>query len=289
MRIAIFISILAIMATVVFLKYGQRSEIVIEPVWDGVKSIRYGFELKNKGSKLAKDIVFKAYAPVSLTSSQKVKAIKSSHEYLIESDEMGNQLLVYSLPEIPPFGTLNIQITVEIETSDIVAQGYKDDALYFSEQPGIEINNENVMQVANYISNKSHNAPQEIYNWLVENLNYTGYGYTDKGAAYAAEYLEGDCTEYAYLGTAVGRLLSIPSRAVNGYVVVNDAKLNISDYHTWTEMWFDGGWQVMDAQKQNNFDKQSDYIAMSIYNDSFKRKGFQQFWISNNDIKVMMK
>ena len=260
-----------------------------QPIWDQTRVVRYGFEVKNTSAQVKQDIIFKTYAPVSLTTTQKVSVINSTLPYEIIIDEYDNQLLVFTIPHLPPFGISKIGITVEMMLSSVVAQSYESQPIYLAAQPLIETEHESVNQLAELIQQTEGETPQVIYDWLVNNIEYSGYGFADKGAAYAVDFMQGDCTEFAYLGAALGRLLGIPSRAVNGYIVNNDSKLNISNYHTWTEMWFDGGWQVVDAQAQNYRTNQQDYLAMSIFKDVENRqKEFEQFWISDSDLKVRM-
>jgi len=263
---------------------------VKEPVWDQKRVVHYGFELKNTSADVKKDIVFKTYAPVSITSTQQVVNIDSSVPFEIIKDELNNQVLVFQINHLPPFGISNIGVTVELLLSSVVAQNYEEHPLYVSSQPLIETDDVVVKQLASLIEESEVEKPYAIYDWLVDNIEYSGYGSTDKGAVYAVDFRQGDCTEFAYLGTALGRLMDIPSRAVNGYVVNNDSKLNISNYHSWTEMWFDGGWQVIDAQAQNYMTDQQDYLAMSIYRElEQQQKEFEQFWISDTDLQVRMK
>lgn len=262
------------------------------PTWDQSRTIKYAFELRNNSGGTKRNVQFKAYAPVALTAAQKVELIESSTPYQIDKDDFGNQLLIFDLPEIPPFSLITISIIVHLKLSSVVAQKLQPNSLYLAEQPMIEISDTGLIELARQIKsqNTSRLFPRAIYDWSRQHIEYSGYAGKDRGAVYALRNLQGDCTEFAYLATALARLLDIPARTVNGYIVTKNTVLKAYDYHTWSEMWFDGGWQIVDAQKGYFKERSDQYIAMSIYKVTGK-EGDQiiRFFVSDEDISVKMK
>ncbi|VAW36279.1 hypothetical protein MNBD_GAMMA01-1484 [hydrothermal vent metagenome] len=268
---------------------------VKQPKWETKRIIRYAYIIENKTPESIKNIVFKSYSPLTISSTQKLVALKSNHTFKNQPDKFGNQVMVFDIDFIPPYGKKKLTITATLLLSEIVAGAGLDAKLYLSSQPKIEIENQSIINLAHELELSAqtadvHATQKNIYHWLVDNIDYSGYGMGDKGALYALQNLTGDCTEYAYLNVALNRVLGVPSRAVNGYVIFHDAKLNSSEFHTWSEVWLNGGWQVIDAQKNKFFEDQQNYIAMNIVIDTdSKNKAFKRFWISNPNLTVTMK
>ncbi len=288
-RVVKFIVVIGslILLTFVGIKYSRVSTKV--PDWSTERTIRYAFTLENKTSEPLVNSSFKTYSPLELTSTQKLINIESTHEFKKIKDTSGNQVLEFNVPFMPPYGKKRVLITAELLLSEVAAGGDPSDLLYTSElQPLIEVNDRRVKNIASQFDPAKKSVYQDVFDWLVENIEYTGYGQKDKGAAFAAEFLEGDCTEFAYLNVAINRILNIPSRAVNGYVVTHDSKLNTSDFHTWNESWIDQAWQVTDAQMGNFLENQHTYIAMNVVDDIGNSKNFKKFWVSNPDLTVTM-
>lgn len=262
----------------------------VEPVWDIDRTIRYTFMIKNTSSEPIFDAVFKTYAPAPLTSSQKVIKINSSDEYASRIDEYGNHVLDYHMSLIPPYGQKKISITVDLLLSQISAGGDPDNELYLSQQPKIETNNSLIINKAQDIVKDSKSVQQSLYNWLVDNVEYQKYGLKGEGALHALEHLAGNGADFSYLNVAMNRALGFPSRAVHGYIVKQNSKLSSTGFHTWSEVWMDQGWKVVDVQQKKYLEKDHEYIAMNIVHDTSKKnQSFKKYWISHPKLLVTMK
>jgi transglutaminase-like putative cysteine protease len=284
--ITIFILFIALIG--IYLLVNKKQQ--LQPQWDIKRVVRYAFQLENKSNKPLTNVVFKTYAPLAQTSTQRVIDIESSHPFNKIDTEFGNQVLEFDIEFIPPYGKKKIQITAELVLSEILAPSSNDFDFYLLPQPQIESKHQFITKIAKQFDSKSSHASENIFYWVVDNVEYTGYGQKDKGASYAAKFLQGDCTEFAYLNTAINRANGIPSRAVNGYVVEHDAKLNAFDFHTWSEVWKDNTWINIDPQKSSYMENQFHYIAMNIVTDQInKEKPFKRFWVSNPKLIVTMK
>jgi hypothetical protein len=260
------------------------------PEWEIDRTIRYGFTLENKTSNPMRNIVFKTYSPLTISSTQKLENLESNRNFTTQIDEFGNQVMLFDIDFIAPYAKKNISITAGLILSKIAAGANTENEIFVSKQPLIDIENKAIKKLALGLGKNTENPQKVFFDWLVDNINYSGYGMQDKGASYAINNLAGDCTEYAYLNVALNRVIGVPSRAVNGYVVNHDTKLNISELHTWSEVWMDDGWQVIDAQKNNYLENQQDYIAMNIVIDTFDNPNqFKKFWVSKKDIVVTIK
>ncbi|MBB2487013.1 transglutaminase domain-containing protein [Mitsuaria sp. WAJ17] len=106
---------------------------------------------------------------------------------------------------------------------------------------------------------------RSIFEWLLAHIRYTAYSPSDKGALQALRMRQGDCTEFAHLATALARAAGLPARTVGGYVLDHDAIVKPGDYHDWAELWVDGRWLILDAQRRE-FDADAQaYIRFRYY------------------------
>ncbi len=286
---AAFIFLLFVFCLSIFIFYSKEE---LKPEWDLTRTIRYGFVLQNTSSQPLQNIVFKTYSPLVLSSSQKLIEITSSTKFTKHRDSYENQQIWFDIGFIPPYGKKSISITAKLLMSSVIAGAANETNLYTSEQPKIESNNEAIIELSHQFKGipTTKKFQKLIYEWQIDNMTYIGYGFKNKGAVYALTNLEGDCTEFAYLNVAINRALGVASRAVNGYVVNHDSKLVASEYHTWSEVWLDGGWHVVDAQKKEFMNNQQNYIAMNIVTDTLTDNNqFNRFWVSNPNLTVTMK
>ena len=107
-----------------------------------------------------------------------------------------------------------------------------------------------------------------IYEWVQSNMTYTGYLAEDLGALQALLHRRGDCTEYADLVVALARANGIPARMIGGYVVDRDLAPRPQDYHNWAEVYLEGAWRLVDAQKGNWLEPVNQYVAYRVYRDA---------------------
>jgi transglutaminase-like putative cysteine protease len=285
-----FISVLSIILLLVIVYIYKHQSKEIQAMWDTKRTLRYTFQLENKTNKPITNVVFKTYAPIKLTSTQQVIKIDSSMPFNQVDTKYGNTVLEFDIEFIPPFGKKIIQVTSELLLSDVLAESESQFDFYLLPQPQIESDHQFIKNIAAKFNSNQENVSEAVFKWVVENVEYTGYGQKDRGATYAAQYLQGDCTEFAYLNTAINRAIGRPSRAVNGYFVEHDTKLNAFDFHTWSEVWQDNTWINIDPQKNSYKNNQSNYIAMNVVTDQLNQdKEFKRFWVSNPELIVTMK
>jgi len=85
---------------------------------------------------------------------------------------------------------------------------------------------------------------RQIYDFVLDNMSYSGYNPGDLGAVAALNAGRGDCTEYSDLFIALCRARYIPARFIEGYTIDMN-NLNIG--HNWTEVYTDDyGWLPFD-------------------------------------------
>lgn len=263
-----------------------------EPEFNIERTLKYSFTVTNPTNKFIKDATMWVYVPVKQTSTQKFISAEASHDYQLLADDLGNQRLKLDLHDIAPYGSKIVSIKVRVDMSEQPNNSNVNNvALYLGSEKYIESDNVSIVRLASELERKDEMASAEaIYLWVLENMEYKGFVSEDRGALYAVEHGEGDCTEYAHLVTALARAIGLPSRSIAGFVYSENARVAAKDYHNWSEVMLNKKWQIIDAQKEVIMDKFSDYIAMRIIStaeDGAARNSQKYFHIDSPLTAVM--
>ncbi len=234
------------------------------------RNIRYSFRLRNTSGKFIEQANFWTYAPVQQTPTQKTYDIRSSGDYTLEPDGLGNQRLRFSLDNLPPYATRTITVDVRLRLSESPNKLPLDDsARFLNSERYVEVEAEKIRELARQLRGESPDQTVAAsYRWITKNIDDAGYMRNDRGAIYAVNTGQGDCTEYMYLLMALNRSNGIPTQGISGFVVREDAVLRAHDYHNWTRVLIDGIWQLVDPHKAVFMDNQADYIAMRILGET---------------------
>lgn len=240
--------------------------IVSMPSYPVERNIRYSYTIKNVSGKFIDTASFWTYAPVKQTSTQRTLEIQTSAPYMVEVDQAENQRLLFSVNNLPPYGTRVVTINVRLGMSPIPHPYSKDDTTDFLDSgPYVETESPGIVKLAQQLAHDDPNLMlASTYDWIRKNLKDVGYVKNDRGAAYALESRSGDCTEYMYLYMALSRSNAIPTRGVSGFVVTHDKVLRAIDYHNWTVAFVDGYWQLIDPHQEVFMANQANYIAMRL-------------------------
>jgi transglutaminase-like putative cysteine protease len=230
------------------------------------RTFQYSFNIQNTGNELLKDAEFFVYSPVQRTANQSLLNLDTTHPYELLTDALGNRILRFRLDYIAPYETRIVRIRAELgisESSNKVPD--IDPRQFLAPEKYIEINEPALIAVANRLKRDSSlETARSIYEWVSGYLEYKEYVEEDKGALYALDSKQGDCTEYMYLFNALARINGIPVRSMGGYVYPENATFKSRDYHNWSEAFIDGKWRIVDPQKKSFLENQSHYIAMRI-------------------------
>lgn len=208
------------------------------------------------------------YLPAT-TLAQQLESIHVSIPYQLMNDALGQNILTLAFPRFAPLAikAISVVVNVELETKP-GSVNLKNRQAWLKSERYIETGDSAIQSLAAKMksANPSDTA-LNIYNWLKNNVHFTGYRADDRGALNALNMLQGDCTEYAYLAVALARANGIPARMVGGYVTDKNTTLRATDYHNWAELYFDGAWQLLDAQKEHWLTLVEDYIPFRFYSD----------------------
>lgn len=255
------------------------------------KVVQYGYTLQNTTSKTIRNAVFRTYAPVRQTATQKLIGLAVSRPYKLEEDAYGNQVLAFELDVMPPNGSRLISITAELAFSETPNKVAVSDSGYTNAERFIEASDNKLQLMAqSLLAGSPRETARNIQNWIGSNIQPEIYVADDRGAIYAMTHRRGDCTEFSYLFAALGRANGIPVRVMGGYVYENNATLKAVDYHNWVEFFTDGVWQLADPHKKNFLAKQSSYVAMRAIPPGGKGLlgDAHRFTVSGEGLRVVM-
>ena len=92
-----------------------------------------------------------------------------------------------------------------------------------------------------------HSRVTQICNWIYENVDYVAGSSDAETSAYDTMVLRaGVCRDFAHLGIAFCRALTIPARFASCYAW----QLDPPDFHAVFEAYLDGEWYLFDATRQ---------------------------------------
>ncbi len=212
----------------------------------------------------------------------------------MKGDELGNERMHFSFTRLPPHATKVIAIEAKLAMANKpnrteLGSGSKD--RFTKAEPYIEADDKQIVSLATELrSDGPRSSIEKMHRWVKEHMSYAGYVNNDQGALYAFHEGRGDCTEYAYLTTALGRAQGFPVRTMAGFVAQHNSVLSPAAYHNWTEFYLDGAWWLVDTQRDVLMRNASHYIATRILTGSRTKKDINShlFFRSFGGIEVQM-
>lgn len=256
------------------------------------KHIKYRFSLHNKSNERLNNQLFRVYAPVKETASQKVIEIKASQKYTLITDKYKNQILVFHFAELAPYSSKQISIQVQLNMAKI--PNYQTLSIsedYLQSTPYVELDAPQVQQLSAIIKQKSDaQSALKAYQWSVNNIRYNGYRAEQMSASETLKRRVGDCTEFMHVVTAINRSNQIATREVAGYIVSQSRILKSNEYHNWAESYLDGRWLLSDPQNKKHQRDHQDYIAFRHYgNDPLNPlQDVHRYKVSDPRLRVVM-
>ncbi len=229
------------------------------------KTIRFQLTIRNVKTMSSGVEHIRFFVP-AVTSNQRLVSIQSSHPYNLDKDDYGNRMAVFALNSVPPFGTVRISITSVVDVSTIPqADSSGGIDVFRREEPFIEAKHPDIQSLAHSLTDSNpENYIRNVYAWSRTNISYAGFIADDLGALHAIRSRRGDCSEYAYLMAALGRVRAIPVRVHGGYVLPSNGLARTTEYHNWNEVYLNGKWLLVDAQKGALFSQPEQYITTRL-------------------------
>lgn len=236
-----------------------------------LRRLRFDIQCHNPtGSPLAAQPLW-AYGPASRTGHQSLVEASSSWPMTHGTDALGNTVLHWQTPPLPPHGLRAIRLDVAVRMARQPAPQAVEPGAWLQAERHIERDDPAIVALAAELRQAhprdARARVEAIYTWVRTHLNYAGYLPNDLGASHALRERSGDCTEYAYLVVALCRALGLPARALGGFVVDQDDAPASVAYHNWAEVHVDGAWRLVDAQKEALFDGGERYVALRLIRD----------------------
>jgi transglutaminase-like putative cysteine protease len=254
------------------------------PLHAANRPIHYSFTITNTGSSVAKEAHFWTYAPIGQSSLQ------TSVPYQLITDDLGNQILHFTFNNIPPYAARII--TIEAGINPAASNASTNTKPYLKVEPYCEADNPAITELAGKLKGSTKiKTVENIFQWVSNNVRYTGYFKNPRGALYALKHKQGDCTEYMYLFVALCRANKIPARGIGGYLASRNPILKPDAYHNWAECSIDGTWKIIDPQRKIFMGDQALYIPLHIIGDAPKNpiSGPYRFRYEGEGIQVTMK
>jgi transglutaminase-like putative cysteine protease len=255
------------------------------------RQIQYSFTLQNRSRQVIQQAELWTFAPVKQTASQRCLKLQSNYPYTLLADDSGNQVLHFTFENLAPNGTRVVTIKANLlvsATANPIPGPWSRD---WNPQKYIESDHPAINRLAHklHVPNSSKTI-EKVFRWVAGNVRYSGYVGKDRGALYALEHKEGDCTESADLFVALCRANGIAARPIGGYVCPQSGVLNARDYHNWGEFYEGGTWKLADPQNRVLMQNGADYIAMRIIHSSENDPmgPYNRFRFKGEGLKVRM-
>lgn len=279
--------VVVIILIVIF--FGMKGEVISSyPI---SKHIRYSYTLQNRTNRVESACEFWTYAPVKKTATQKSGRITTSHPYTLITDDLGNQILKFTFPEIGPYETKIISIDADVSLAEKPNHLWlRKKDIYIKSEPFIESDRPEMLKQAKVFKTmRTGKSIEKIFPWVSQNVRYVGYVSNERGALYTLNYKEGDCTEYTDLFVALCRANKIPARALGGYICPSNTTLKPAMFHNWAEF-YNGTWRIADPQNKVLMQNNADYIAMKIISRQNKSSipDFERFFIKGTGLYAHM-
>jgi transglutaminase-like putative cysteine protease len=233
------------------------------------RHITYSFTLHNTTNRVIDQAELWTYAPVRQTATQQLVKLDASNPFEELSDEAGNTMLHFTFQNLPPYATKIVTINADLLLSEVPLPTDVPHTshlrTYLRPEPYCESDDPGIIRLATRLTGVDPlSTANNIFQWVAENIEYTGYLKHPRGARYALQYKKGDCTEFMYLFMALCRAAGIPARGLGGYVYAQNAILKPGDYHNWAEFSVDGVWHLADPQRSVLKKNQSHYLVMRV-------------------------
>lgn len=230
---------------------------------DVTRQLRFTLSVHNPTSSVLEDQRLWFAVPINL-GRQELQKLQISEP--LTADKGVDGLAAVEYKQFPPFGTRIVNVTATVKlTSEPKSEALRSRLEYLAPERFVEADAPEIVTLARQLKQSDDTqTAHAIYGWLTANLTYAGFIAADRGALNGLRERKGDCTEYAYLAAALARANGIPARVVGGYVLDRDSVIQASGYHNWAEVYLDGAWRILDAQKQKWLEGAEQYVTFRV-------------------------
>lgn len=161
----------------------------------------YAAQYHEPRHRAGRAVDLRTYAPVHHTETQQRTHLEASLSFEELTDETGNSILHFTIRNLPPYATKIITIRADLLLSDTSLPGESESAKPslsdLSPQPYCESDDPEIRQLARQLQTGDPlRTAEQIFRWVAEHIEYSGYLKYPRGARYALTHKQGDCTEY---------------------------------------------------------------------------------------------
>ncbi len=210
--------------------------------------LSYDFSVPGQTDK----IDFVVLVPKTIPGRQNILSTSYSPTPSRVFDENGNRYAVFTFNKPARQEKIKISVKAELFRYDLLT-ARKSRGQVEADEPGdylthekyIEKDHRQIREIADGINGETDiDLVKNIYDYVLDNMEYSVLGRKDWGAVKALELGKGDCTEYSDLFVALCRAKGIPARVASGYTAGFGPA---STRHNWAEVYLhDYGWVPFD-------------------------------------------
>lgn len=225
--------------------------------------------------------------PHDIPYRQKITDIRYSlpPNRLFSQDGNSYAEFLISSPKAKTEITISVKLTLYQSDYNILSKFLHptNDSLssYLQSEKYIECDDPEIIRQARKLTHKQQlKTVENIYNFVINSIQYTGFSLETSGASKTLQQRQGDCTEFADLFVALCRADSIPARTIVGHTT----NFKNTPDHSWAEVYFkEIGWIPFDPTPGNyqQFKKlQNRYIYLSAIRNEKALDNYQiyAFW-----------
>jgi transglutaminase-like putative cysteine protease len=234
--------------------------------------LSYNFSVPGNTSKIRYVVLL----PKTIPGRQKIFDIKYSPEPSKCFSKNGNDYAEFVFVEPPKQFKVEITVKAGLFKYDLSTARRKtqlnhanDPNLsdFLKNEKYVEKDEPQIQQIVKSMTGRLEiNRVRSIYNYVIDNMEYGGYGKKDLGALKAIQRKSGDCSEYSDLFVALCRANNIPARVVTGCTT----EFKTTPKHAWCEVYLQQyGWVPFDPLRGDKEDpkvrKNRFYTLENIY------------------------
>lgn len=192
------------------------------------------------------------------------------HGYETIVDEYGNKFAIFEFHDVDVGDTVRVGITYNALVNELRYElGPCSDSgglptKFLQPEQWMESDSIEVLELADYIAGDMADPcdkARAFYDWIGDNIAYSGHCTEDRGALFALHTGEGDCSEYAELYIALCRAAGVPARFIHGITPQAPGE-GTTSLHGWAEVYLPGtGWVPVDPTWGRYKERREQYFA----------------------------
>lgn len=290
MNRSLFYSAALILAAVGAVYFFAREPVENSPVFQTIsRRVFYTLALENSGAEVIPLAELWAMGPNRKTAVQETVAIKSDYDFRVMTDDDHNQVLHFQFANLPPYGKKIINVEAQLLVGKAPPAVKGESGKYLDSEQFVETSDNRLIDQAKRLAGDSSlKTVENIHRFVSTSLTRTPYAKEERGALYALLRKNGDCTEFMHLSVALCRINEIPARAISGFIVDKDQRLDPDQMHDWAEVFLDGRWRVVDPFNKVFMEREDQYLVMQLHGKRIDGQPFRRWRTNSPALKASM-